>query len=259
MISGQGVSGHFYIVNVAGSVDLDGNNEWHVGDWAVFLDEGGQPASWQKIDNTSVLTGSGTANTLAMWTATETLNNSLLSQDAGATKVIVDGLLEIKGDGTSQDGRIKLNCWNNNHGVTIQSPPHSAAQSWTWILPQTTGGANDVLTTDGNTPSQLSWTTPTTGTVTGTGTENYVTKWSNGGTGIEDSTIFDNGTNVGIGTTSPSAKLDVNGEIKSDKNANGISFSATGGGSAFTAFDVFTNTNGGLIRLYNSTASNSKY
>lgn len=144
-----------------------------------------------------------------MWTATETLNDSLISQDAGATKVIVDGLLEIKGDGTSQDGRIKLNCWNNNHGVTIQSPPHSAAQSWTWILPQTTGGANDVLTTDGNTPSQLSWTTPTA-PVTGTGTQNYVTKWSTGGTGIEDSTIFDNGTNVGIGTTSPAEKLYVN-------------------------------------------------
>jgi hypothetical protein len=210
LTSGQGVSGHFYIVNGAGNTNLDGNSDWHVGDWAVFFDAGGAgTAGWQKIDNTSVLTGSGTANTLAMWTATETLNDSLLSQDAGATKVIVDGLLEIKGDGTSQDGRIKLNCWNNNHGVTIQSPSHSAAQSWTWILPQTTGDANDVLTTDGNTPSQLSWTTPTTGTVTGTGTENYVTKWSAGGTGIEDSTIFDNGTNVGIGTDNPSSNLHV--------------------------------------------------
>ena len=57
--------------------------------------------------------------------------------------------------------------------------------------------------------------------------------------------------NVGIGTTSPTAKLDVNGEIKSDKEANGVSFSSTGGGSAFTAFDVYTATNGGLLRLYN--------
>ena len=210
LVSGQGVSGHFYIVSDYGNTNLDGNDDWHIGDWAVFFDAGGAgTAGWQKIDNTSVLTGSGTADTFAMWTATETLNDSLISQDAGATKVIVDGLLEIKGDGTSQDGRIKLNCWNNNHGVTIQSPPHSAAQSWTWILPQTTGGANDVLTTDGNTPSQLSWTTPTA-PVTGTGTQNYVTKWSTGGTGIEDSTIFDNGTNVGIGTTSPAEKLYVN-------------------------------------------------
>jgi len=211
LTSGQGVSGHFYIVSVAGNENLDGNNDWHVGDWAVFFDAGGAgTAGWQKIDNTSVLTGSGTANTFAMWTATETLNDSLLSQDAGATKVIVDGLLEIKGDGTSQDGRIKLNCWNNNHGVTIQSPPHSGTlTSYTLVLPTSQGSANQVLTTDGNTPSQLSWTTPTAGTVTGTGTENYVTKWSNGGTGIEDSTIFDNGTNVGIGTASPDNSLHV--------------------------------------------------
>jgi len=60
--------------------------------------------------------------------------------------------------------------------------------------------------------------------------------------------------NVGIGTTSPGAKLDVAGEIRSDKTTNGLSFSATGGGSAFTAFDVYTATNGGLIRLYDELA-----
>lgn len=42
----------------------------------------------------------------------------------------------------------------------------------------------------------------------GTGTTNFVTKWTNGTT-LGDSIIFDNGTNVGIGTTSPSAKLEV--------------------------------------------------
>lgn len=44
--------------------------------------------------------------------------------------------------------------------------------------------------------------------VTGTGTTNYITKW----TGVNtqgNSQIFDNGTNVGIGTTTPIVKLDV--------------------------------------------------
>ena len=209
LTSGQGISGHFYIVSVAGNTSLDGNSDWHVGDWAVFFDAGGGGAAgWQKIDNTSVLTGSGTANTFAMWTATETLNDSLLSQDAGATKVIVDGLLEIKGDGASQDGRIKLNCSQNSHGVTIQSPPHSAGASYTLILPTSAGTSGQTLTTDGSDPAQLAWTDHSSGTVTGTGTQNYVTKWSTGGTGIENSSIFsDTGGNVGIGTTSPSYKL----------------------------------------------------
>ena len=237
LVQGTGVSGHFYIVNVEGTTSLGpGLNDWHVGDWAVFLDEGGQPASWQKIDNTSVLTGSGTDGVFARWTDATTINDSLMSQVG--TEVIINGELKVKdtiqattgpstnlklkGVGTGgieimsadgfTDGKIQLNCSQNSHGVTLQSPPHASGATYTLVLPTNFGGAGDVLTSAGANPSQLVWTTPTTGTVTGTGTENYVTKWSAGGAGIQNSTIFDNGTNVGIGTSSPSAKLDVQGK-----------------------------------------------
>ena len=50
-----------------------------------------------------------------------------------------------------------------------------------------------------------------TNPVTGTGTTNYVTKWTSG-SAVGNSSIFDNG-NVGIGTASPSNKLDVVGSI----------------------------------------------
>ena len=46
--------------------------------------------------------------------------------------------------------------------------------------------------------------------VTGSGTTNYVTKWTGAST-IGNSILFDNGTGVGIGTTSPSAPLHVLG------------------------------------------------
>lgn len=48
-----------------------------------------------------------------------------------------------------------------------------------------------------------------TNPITGTGTLNYVSKFT-GTTSLGNSQIFDNGTNVGIGTTSPSAGLQIN-------------------------------------------------
>lgn len=50
----------------------------------------------------------------------------------------------------------------------------------------------------------------TSGELTGAGTANYITKWV-GSTALGNSIMYDNGTNVGIGTVSPSAKLHVNG------------------------------------------------
>ena len=44
--------------------------------------------------------------------------------------------LEAKGDGSSQDGYIQLNCSQNSHGIKLKSPPHSAAQSYTLTYPQ---------------------------------------------------------------------------------------------------------------------------
>ena len=45
--------------------------------------------------------------------------------------------------------------------------------------------------------------------VDGTGTANYLSKWLDANT-ITNSLVYDNGTNVGIGTTSPEAKFMLN-------------------------------------------------
>ena len=76
----------------------------------------------------------------------------------GATtdnNVSVGYLLTAQGDGSSNDGRIKLNCSQNSHGVTIQSPPHSDGASYSLILPSTAGAAGQVLTSQGG--AQLTW------------------------------------------------------------------------------------------------------
>jgi hypothetical protein len=57
--------------------------------------------------------------------------------------------LEAKGDGSSQDGYIQLNCSQNSHGIKLKSPPHSAGQSYTLTFPQSiTNGF--FLKTDGS-------------------------------------------------------------------------------------------------------------
>ena len=59
--------------------------------------------------------------------------------------------------------------------------------------------------------------------VNGTGSTNYVPKWISS-TNLGNSVIYDSGTNVGIGTTSPSQKLHVNGSLNISGGNNGLYF-----------------------------------
>ena len=71
--SGSGTTGHFYIVSTDGSTDLDGITDWKVGDWAVFVEQGATDA-WEKVDNSSVLDGTGTGQKVTMWSGSGTSN-----------------------------------------------------------------------------------------------------------------------------------------------------------------------------------------
>ena len=65
--------------------------------------------------------------------------------------------LTVKGDGSSADGQIQLNCSQNSHGVKIKAPAHSAGQSYTLILPTSVGSNGQVLASNGSNTNQLSW------------------------------------------------------------------------------------------------------
>ena len=56
---------------------------------------------------------------------------------------------------TLTKGKITINCESNAHGVSIQSPAHSSAATYTLTLPTTDGNANELLKTDGG--GVLSW------------------------------------------------------------------------------------------------------
>ena len=93
LASGTGTTGYFYIVSTSGSTNLDGVTDWVTGDWAVFIEQGGTDA-WEKIDNSSVLDGAGTGQTLPLWSGSgtsNTLTDSRFTQAATANRVTSPG------------------------------------------------------------------------------------------------------------------------------------------------------------------------
>ena len=89
LTSGSGTTGNFYIVSTSGSTNLDGVTDWVTGDWAVFIEQGGTDA-WEKIDNSSVLDGAGTGQTLPLWSGSgtsNTLTDSKLVQNTAGTLI----------------------------------------------------------------------------------------------------------------------------------------------------------------------------
>ena len=72
---------------------------------------------------------------------TETLTNA-------SGNLLVDSatnITEFRGDGSSIEGQIKLNCHANSHGQTIKPQPHSASITNTMLLPQ---GGNSTLVSE---------------------------------------------------------------------------------------------------------------
>ena len=129
LVSGVGTTGHFYIVSNSGSVDLDGITDWVTGDWAVFV-EVGATDSWQKIDNSSVLDGSGTGQTLPLWSGSgtsNTLTDSVVTQDStniGIGIAIPLHKLDIESDDNSL---IKIRNTTNGGGASIEFNDNSGS------------------------------------------------------------------------------------------------------------------------------------
>ncbi|MDB4694376.1 hypothetical protein OAF30_03000 [Flavobacteriales bacterium] len=107
----------------------------------------------EEVEEDTSPTLGGDLDTLTQQIKTSTTNGNVILNPNGT------GFLEIKGNqgGGSADnpGAIRLNCAANTHGVTIKSPAHSAAATYTLVLPTTAGGANQVLKTNGS--GVLSW------------------------------------------------------------------------------------------------------
>jgi hypothetical protein len=176
--SSVGTNGYYYVVSVAGSTNINGISTWTVGDWIIF-----NGSVWQKIaegntGNFTDLSASGTV-TLSGGTANGVayLNGS---------KVLTTGSA-LTFDGT-------------NLGVGITSPAvklHAGGSGNQYARLETTSGA------------QCDWITTSSDTYFGPRTNTALAFQTNNA----ERARIDAAGNVGIGTSSPGAKLDVNGSV----------------------------------------------
>ena len=64
LTSSTGTQGYYYVVNVAGTTNLDGITDWQVGDWAIY-----NGTVWQKVDNTDAVSSvNGQTGTVVLTT-----------------------------------------------------------------------------------------------------------------------------------------------------------------------------------------------
>ena len=114
LASGTGTQGDYYVVNVAGSTNLDGITDWEIGDWAIF-----NGTVWEKVDNTdSVSSVNGQVGTVVLTAA---------NVNAAASNVYVTA-----GTGLGGGGNLEANV-----NVFLAN---------TAVSPDDYGGANTVAT-----------------------------------------------------------------------------------------------------------------
>ena len=137
-------NGQFWIVSVAGNTDLDGITDWKVGDWAIYVSTGAGTDGWQKVDNTSTLSGSGVANQLTYWTGTANV-----AGDAGLTFNPTSNNLTVGGTITSSGGNSSE--WNTGYDNSITALNVSGTTTKTLTATQQDGGTLTTSWTDNNT------------------------------------------------------------------------------------------------------------
>jgi hypothetical protein len=138
------------------------------------------------------------------------------------TSASLSGYLPLTGGTLTSSG--STNTLNINHssgsGIALNILKNGNGEALTIVKGSGSGNAASItggitllselnLTTklaDAHINSAATWNAK----IGGSGTTNYVPKFTASGT-LGNSTIFDNGTNVGIGTTSPSGKLHIGG------------------------------------------------
>jgi hypothetical protein len=155
---------------------------------------------------------SGSSITVAESGDTIAITTGATVSGGTVASTIASESITAKGDGSSADGKITLNCSQNSHGVKIQSPAHAAGQSYTLILPTSVGSNGQVLATNGNNTNQLTWidateTKPTITSINPTVAENTQTQITITGTNFVNTPYVDAINSTGAITSADSVSF----------------------------------------------------
>jgi len=219
-------SGYYYICSAAGTAEPNGTgtepDTWETGDWVIYNDVSGT-GQWQKIDNSSVLSGVGTGQTVALWegagsvTDSDTLGNAPITVSGNDT-TFTGNVTASNFYGLAQDLAVTSNdTFNGTYSLLWHNGPDVYSSTW-----MTVNGSNDTLTvptiaadlngtintattgatqTAGNNSTLIATTAyvdsavaaAPQGDITGSGTAGYIPKWSTTSALVNSSALY-NGT-----------------------------------------------------------------
>lgn len=210
LASGVGTNGHYYIVSVAGSTNLDGITDWKLGDWAIFAG-----TAWQKVDNTdSVISVNGNTGAVALTGTANRLTISGANEfDIAPTYVGQTSLTTL--------GTITTGTWNGTAIAPTYIASMTSAELRTILSDENGSGValfnnatSPTFTTDITTPKIIGGTAvgstlDLVGT-SGVGTGSvYAINFKVGNNGSITAMAIDNNGIVSIGGTISSAKVNI--------------------------------------------------
>jgi hypothetical protein len=229
LTSSVGTKGYYYVVDVAGTTNLNGITDWQIGDWAIF-----NGSVWQKVDNTDAVTSV----------------NGLVGTVVLTTTNIAEGTNEYF---TQARARASLSAgtaisYDNSTGVITNSAPDQTVSL--------TGGTG--ISTSGTYPNfTITNTSPSLGgDVVGpaSATDNAIARFdTTTGKLLQNSVVTIGDTGATTGITTLSASTSVTTPIVQATNSAGLALrnsagttqmSMGAGGGDNMSINVSTNLNG---------------
>ncbi len=222
----------------------------------VFLKLDNDNASVDASVGLSLVAGSSAGSSLNNWALEYTATPGLAGfgglQDNGNGVVLyalnASGIIKMMTGGSNERMRIDN---TGNVGIGTTSPGAKLEVNGQIKITDGTQGVGKVLTSDA---SGLATWQPAAGGITGSGTANYIPKWTGANSLSSTSSIYEDGSgNVGIGTAAPTGKLEINVANNLDPSQVRIFNPSAASGQSVSLFlgQSYSVYQTGIIRYFN--------